>query len=913
MALACGLRLGQYEVVAAIGAGGMGEVYRARDLSLGRDVALKVLPVAVAHDPERLGRFEREARLLAALNHPNIAHIYGFQREPGALVMELVEGDTLADRLVHGALPTRDALAIARQIAEGLDAAHEQGIVHRDLKPANIKVRPDGTVKILDFGLAKAMFGEAVAADISHSPTLTVGGTQSGVVLGTAGYMSPEQARGQPVDKRTDVWAFGCVLYEMLTGRSAFTQTTVSDTIVAILEHPPNWAALPSALPDERVRELLERCLAKDRRQRLRDIGDARLEIEHALTNTTRLAPVDGQPAHELRKWLWPALAAVTALVAAVVVTVSWRELRRNEASEARAEFRTGPLLRMTNHPGLTAEPSISRDGRMVAYASNRGGDNLDVWVQQTSGGAAIRVTSDPADDRQPDVAPDGSLITFYSARAPRGIYVVPTLGGDARLVVSEGMGPRFSPDGRSIAYWTGSWLAPHSLDLIQRTFIVPSAGGEPMQVASSLASAGDPIWSPDGRALLLFGRRQMSDETITDWWWVPLSGGNVIQTGVYERMRANGLNITPVDDQPNPKAWTPAGVMFSALDADGEGRSLWRIAIDVATGRATGDPVRMTTGTTADAWPAASQDGRMVFASETVTRISFALPLDANAGRVTGSMSGIRQDATMTGRASVSLDGRLFVAPRYEFGNGSLWVRDMQTGREHQIVATPPTPLNPTTSANGQWVAYTLTTLNMGGNAGSGIGYLISSAGGTPRKICDDCEVSSFTPDEQEVIVLGPDRKTFTRVHTTTGERRPLIEARVNIDRPMVGPNGKWVTFNGGGAIHVAPIHADRATLEDEWVTVLKTNRNTERTAGLSPDGRLLYVLLEPDGFRCLYAIALDPDTGRPKGEPFPVYHFHDASRRWGSTGYGSAAVNGMFLVDLFETTSNLWMTTMK
>jgi len=288
MSLPPGSRFGPYELVAALGAGGMGEVYRARDVKLNRDVAVKVLPEAFHRDVDRLARFKREAQVLASLSHPHIGHIYGIEETNGvpALVLELVEGPTLSDRLERSApagLPVEEALAIASQIADALDAAHERGIVHRDLKPANIKITPDGVVKVLDFGLAKMADpeGEQTEPPLSHSPTLTVRGTRDGMLLGTAAYMSPEQARGHVVDKRADVWAFGCVLYEMLTGQSPFARATLTDTLVAILEHKPDWTKLPERTPVS-VRRLLERCLAKDPRQRLRDLGDARLEIADA-------------------------------------------------------------------------------------------------------------------------------------------------------------------------------------------------------------------------------------------------------------------------------------------------------------------------------------------------------------------------------------------------------------------------------------------------------------------------------------------------------------------------------------------------------------------------------------------------------------------------------------------------------
>src|SRR5262249_41321421 len=281
MTLAAGSRLGLYEILAPLGAGGMGEVYRARDGKLNREVAIKVLPETFAADTDRLARFRREAQLLAALNHPHVAAIYGLEESSGveALVLELVPGETLAERLAKGPVPVEEALDIARQIAEALEAAHERGIVHRDLKPANVKLTPDGKVKVLDFGLAKALAGDTFSPDVSNSPTLTAQATQSGVVIGTAAYMSPEQARGKSVDKRADIWAWGCVLYEMLTGRRAFEGETVSDTLAAVLRAEIDWAALPSETPPS-VRSVLKRCLDRDTRTRFHDIADARIEME---------------------------------------------------------------------------------------------------------------------------------------------------------------------------------------------------------------------------------------------------------------------------------------------------------------------------------------------------------------------------------------------------------------------------------------------------------------------------------------------------------------------------------------------------------------------------------------------------------------------------------------------------------
>ncbi len=310
MALQPGTRLGSFEVLGPLGAGGMGEVYRARDTRLHRDVAIKVLPESFAPDPARIARFKNEARLLAAINHPAIAAIYSteeFDSRP-CIIMELVLGETLAEKISRGPIPLAEVCDLSRQIAEALEAAHEKGVIHRDLKPSNIKITPEGKVKVLDLGLAKAMERPSSEADLSNSPTLTLDQTREGTILGTVEFMSPEQSRGKPVDKRTDIWAFGCILYQMLSGRRAFTGETVTDVLAAIVTKEPDWSRLPPSTPP-RLRELLARCLQKDANQRLRDIGDARHEIDLVLAARAREARAG---AHVRRS---RALAAVLAAV----------------------------------------------------------------------------------------------------------------------------------------------------------------------------------------------------------------------------------------------------------------------------------------------------------------------------------------------------------------------------------------------------------------------------------------------------------------------------------------------------------------------------------------------------------------------------------------------------------------------
>jgi serine/threonine protein kinase len=319
-----GKTLGNFEITSLIGKGGMGEVYQAKDLKLGRDVAIKVLPEEFAKDIERVARFQREAKLLASLNHPNIAAIHGLEESDGVhfLVLELIEGDTLADRLKHGAVPVEESLKLTLQIAEALEAAHEKGVIHRDLKPANIKITPDGKAKVLDFGLAKALAHVSEDMNLSDSPTLSAAATQQGVILGTAAYMSPEQARGKSVDKRSDIWAFGCVLYECLTGRQPFRGEMVSDILAAVLLQEPDLSILPADTPP-RARELLERCLVKEPKDRLRDIGDARQNLERAEGSAASVAKFAGIAAEAIppsRTGVRSRRASIPALIVAVVL-----------------------------------------------------------------------------------------------------------------------------------------------------------------------------------------------------------------------------------------------------------------------------------------------------------------------------------------------------------------------------------------------------------------------------------------------------------------------------------------------------------------------------------------------------------------------------------------------------------------
>ena len=328
--------MGTYEIVGPLGKGGMGEVYRARDSKLKREVAIKVLPDAFARDAERVARFQREAEVLASLNHPHIAAIYDLAEygDSRFLVLELVEGETLADRITRGALPVEEVLSIAKQISEALEAAHEKGIVHRDLKPANVKIQPDGQVKVLDFGLAKALEGSPASPSMSNSPTLSMAATNAGVIMGTAAYMPPEQAKGKTVDRRADIWAFGVVVYEMLTGRMPFSGETASETMAAVMMKEPDWNALPGTTPP-RLRDLLRRCLVKDPRNRLRDIGDARIAIEEAQSGGAEIeGHIAPRGARGRERLAWISALTLVTLIAVVLGVWAFRPV--SDAPEMR-------------------------------------------------------------------------------------------------------------------------------------------------------------------------------------------------------------------------------------------------------------------------------------------------------------------------------------------------------------------------------------------------------------------------------------------------------------------------------------------------------------------------------------------------------------------------------------------------
>jgi len=520
----------------------MGEVYRARDSKLGRDVAIKVLPPALSADHEYLARFKREAQVLASLNHPHIAAIYGL--EEGAIVMELVDGQTLAERIGAGAPAIDEVLDIAKQMAEALDAAHERGVIHRDLKPSNVKITSSGSVKLLDFGLAKSVQGHAV--DPEESPTQTVGVSKTGVILGTAAYMSPEQARGLPVDRRTDIWAFGAVLYEMLTGRRAFGGETVTDILAAVLKSEPDYSLFPESLPP-RIAYLVKRCLRKKPAERLRDIGEARIWIEEADDEAPAVAP------RATRRWV----AILGALAVGVLLgVVLWRVLSQPETRTWRGTFLGGPSQALG--------PRISPDGKTLAFQTMVDG-LLQVAVMKPESGNWTVLTREREQGAVQEIAwsPDGTRLYFSRMLGPpRGIYSVPVLGGEEKLVLESAANPEMLADGSLLV------VKIDSKRLYQVHRYWPETGKlEPLPAELDLSDVSIPLRTfPDGKEAAYFGRPLSSDASAPEM----LYAIN-LQTGQSRRLAPSLTIPPPPRGNGFPMAITPDGrqVLLSLIEGD--------------------------------------------------------------------------------------------------------------------------------------------------------------------------------------------------------------------------------------------------------------------------------------------------------------------------------------------------------
>jgi serine/threonine protein kinase len=656
-----GTRLGPYEVIAPLGAGGMGEVYRALDTNLQRDAALKILPDGLAGDADRLARFAREAQTLAAVNHPNIASVYGIEESSGvrALVMELVEGEDLSTILARGPMPAEDAVPIARQIAEALEAAHEQGIVHRDLKPANIKVRPDGTVKVLDFGLAKALDqSPGLKTQDPRAggtlPTITSPAvTERGVILGTAAYMSPEQAKGRPVDKRADIWAFGVVVHEMLTGGRLFQGESVTETLAAVLTQTPEFTSLGDAPPA--VVALLRRCLERDPKKRLRDIGEARVILADPRTlEPAPPAPITaGANAHvspSARGWILRAAAFIALGFAAGFGAA--RLLDRPTGNQTAAS--TLSITPITSS-GNVISATISPDGRYMAYVeSDQGRQSL--WLRQMAGGQTLRLTpEDTVAFWSHAFTPDGNQVVYgLKSRTDRGgaLYSISTLGGTPRRLIAEiDSSPTFSPDGRRMAFLR----AQHPTTEQSALVVSDSDGSDPKVLASVTLPDyiagifyGAPAWSPDGQTIVtaLGHRRGAGTDATTSLVRVDVA------TGTMTTLADPGWIVAA------QAGWLPDGksLLVIAQSPDQGAPQVWSVSYP------DGEARRVTTSLNDHRIISLTSDGRMlVTVAGVISSSVFTVPLDGSARphRVSRSM--------MDGLGGVAFtaDGRLVYASR--------------------------------------------------------------------------------------------------------------------------------------------------------------------------------------------------------------------------------------------------------
>ena len=658
-----GSTLAHYRITAALGAGGMGEVWRATDEKLGRDVALKVLPADFAADPERLARFEREAKVLASLNHPNIATLFGLETVSGTdadagkttfLAMELVDGEDLSERIARGPIPIDEAIPIALQIAEALEAAHEAGIVHRDLKPANIKLTDEGVVKVLDFGLAKAWETEAGDSGLSLSPTLTRHATMEGVILGTAAYMSPEQAKGKKVDRRADIWAFGVVLWEMLTGQKLFAEDTASETMAAVLKDDPDWGSLPAATP-RRLVELLRRCLQRDPRRRLHDIADGRLDLEDLLSPGADEVEEVAPPFRGSMRWRVAGGVAGGLAAGLLISALWWTAGGTSPAPVPILSFRP-----VTQFSGLEVQPTLSPDGRFVAYASDVDGD-WDIYLMRTSGGNPINLTAGSGEaDMQPAFSPDGEKIAFRSERNGGGIFVMGATGESVVRVTDHGFNPAWTPDASELVFSTESVTENPLSRAIESPLWAVNIATRVIRQLAEVTDGVQPSVSPDGKRVAYWGL--LPDTGQRDIWTVGIDGNGVVPVTA----------DAPVDWNP---VWSPDGSYLYFSSDRGGSLNLWRVPIDQSTGKVQGTPEPITTPSRWSGHTAFAADGAsFVFTSLDRRANLSVVGVDPASGRPIGLPEPITRGNRSYQWVSPSPDGA-WIAVATTDGQEDIWV----------------------------------------------------------------------------------------------------------------------------------------------------------------------------------------------------------------------------------------------
>ena len=942
-----GRTLAHYKIVTKLGQGGMGAVYRAIDTRLDRTLALKLLAAGRVWDPIRRQRFIQEAKSASSLNHPNIVTIYdiGAVDDVYYIAMEYVAGKTLYECLPRKGLPLGEVLKYGVQIADALSAAHAAGIIHRDLKPGNVMVTDKGLIKVLDFGLAKLV--EPAGTTETMATLEMPPKTAEGYIIGTAAYMSPEQAEGKKMDTRSDIFSFGTVLYEMVTGRRPFPGETQMSVLVAIVSRAPAPVTEFVEAPPE-LERLILRCLRKEPERRVQHMDDLKValeELQDDLTSgklqwpsATRLAGAGSntqtgttgaatfaQPAAAVApsgagtarrparaKWVAAALAVLVAAVAAG----TWLWLSRTSAPPRHAV-----LTRLTADSGLSAYPALSPDGKLMAFASDRSGEgNLDIWIQQIGGGEPMRLTRGEADKYEPCFSPDGTKIAFRSEHEGGGIYLISTLGGEARLIARQGRRPSFSPQGNEIAYWVGGDFG--------NIYIVGADGGAPRPVQPGFYNARFPVWSSDGKFVLFSGTRSAEARSQTsDWWVSPASGqGEPSRTGAFAALAFSGISRPPGPYGFVPGAWAGDDVVFSGRT--GDATNLWTIPVSQRSFQVSGLPRQLTLGTGLEIQPSGITQGsdrekllaRIAFASLKENTDIWSVPID-DRGRVNGKLERMTDDPAPDTRVSMSADGSRIVYMSTRSGNNDIWLKDLKTGKESALTATAVNEYNPMLSADGSKVTYTVAEDSKATRM-----YSIAIHGDgrfdVPEKVCDNCGVIESWFSDGRRLVCGFDQLSPARTRLfdrTSGVAIDLLRhPDLNIWGGKLSADDRWVVFNvttspATSRIYLAPVPPRPvATIPvDDWIAVTADSSWDDKPRW-SHDGNAIYFISTQDGFRCIWSQRLDPATKRPAGLPVAVLHLHDARRSMMNADIGPlsiAVARSRIAFSLSELTGNVWI----